>query len=139
MLRVSTALLLMTIALSACDTQGSGPRNLGESGRCTDEEFRHLGRCEALTVCSLDEFETRSPGPTSDRLCRPLTVCKASEYESRAPTARTDRDCKRLTECTSAEFESRPPTSTRDRLCDRLTRCTDDEFQSVAPLSLIHI
>ncbi len=43
MLRVSTALLLMTIAFSACDAEGTGTMGKpGGSGSCTDQEFRSM-------------------------------------------------------------------------------------------------
>ena len=127
-----TSLMYLTVWLFACDGQGSGP--LGNtSSPCSADEFRGPGgRCEALTVCGSDEFESGPPSGRIDRRCEAVTICKATQYEARAPTPTSNRDCRRLTTCTAFEFEARAPTPTHDRDCARFTTCDANEYELTA-------
>ena len=49
--------------------------------------------CQALTVCGSEQFQTRAPSLTQDRLCQDATQCVAGQEEVNKLTATSDRSC----------------------------------------------
>ena len=73
---------------------------------CTETEQT---RCQTLTACRLEEFQTRAPSLTQDRLCQAATACVAGQEEVNALTATSDRSC-RVCPAGKTDADSNPST-----------------------------
>ncbi len=74
-----------------CDIFNSAACQGGTS--CNEDEYDNAGLCTALTVCTVDQYESTAPTETSDRECTALTVCAEGEFEAEPPTLTSDRVC----------------------------------------------
>jgi hypothetical protein len=73
--------------------------------------------------------KTPASGTTIDNfkapVCATISTCKAKEeFQSKAPTVTSDRVCKAITQCTSTQFIRSEATEASDRVCQTAKKCT---------------
>ena len=73
---------------------------------CNLGYFLNKQTCVKHTICQPDEFESRKPSSTQDRICQKIKTCKSTEYESKAPTKTSDRVCDALKSCPKGKYLS---------------------------------
>ena len=74
---------------------------------CTETEQT---QCQALTVCGSEQFQTRAPSLTQDRLCQDATQCVAGQEGVNTLTATSDRSC-RVCPAGKTDADSNPATA----------------------------
>ena len=73
-------------------------------------------------------------GADDELSCAPVTVCRVDEWESKVPTVSSDRDCStHLSECPEGQYTYAAPTRTSDRVCHDVLTCHAGRYQTVAP------
>ena len=81
------------------------------------------GECTDLTLCALDEHETRASGTMSDRVCKQNTICTPRQFVRKQATQTTDRQCGDDVTCTKEEYELVSADKTSTRICEKLRVC----------------
>jgi hypothetical protein len=106
-------------------------------------------RCELVTVCSCEEFESLPPTPTSDRICQRKsmfsTMYDSTKYVLDVGTNMNDSTLADMKDCGTCEYQSQQASTTQncgktlktsDRQCSGVEACEDGEWEIQPPTSM---
>jgi hypothetical protein len=104
------------------------------------EHGTYANKCQKVSECATNEYQSMHATYTSDRLCKKKTVCTAHEYVAQNATKTTDRLCNDLTFCSGGEYEAKKPKKTdnvftSDRVCASAKACASGSFELKAATS----